>query len=66
MFRDVRGNAGQFEVGAVDHGAFTATFLRTHEILETLPTQTTAIILLTCRGKKERTREENQKREKVA
>ena len=51
VFGDVRRYAGQFEVGAVDHGAFAATFLRTHQILETLPAQTATIVLLTCRGK---------------
>lgn len=49
---DVWRYTGQFEIGAVDHGAFTATFLRTHQILETLATQTAAIVLLTCRGKR--------------
>ncbi|TNN71386.1 hypothetical protein EYF80_018335 [Liparis tanakae] len=56
VFGDVRRYAGQFEVGAVDHGAFTATFLRTHQILETIATQTTAVVLLTCGGKRERER----------
>lgn len=51
VFRDVRRNPGQFEVGAVHHGAFTATSLRTHQILETLPTQPVAVVLLTCRGR---------------
>lgn len=49
---DVWRYTGQFEIGAVDHGAFTATFLRTHQILETLAAQTAAIVLLTCRGKR--------------
>lgn len=51
VFGDVWRYTGQFEIGAVDHGAFTATFLRTHQILETLSAQTTAVVLLTCRGK---------------
>ncbi len=53
VFGDVWRYTGQFEIGAVDHGAFTATFLWTHQILETLPTQTATIVLLTCRGKRE-------------
>lgn len=65
VFGDVWRYAGQFEIGAVDHGAFAATFLRTHQILEALPTQATTIVLLTCRGKREGKRGEDQKREKV-
>lgn len=57
MLGDVWRYTGQFEIGAVDHGAFTATFLRTHQILETLATQTAAIVLLTCRGKRGEERE---------
>lgn len=54
MLRDVWRYPGQFEIGAVDHGAFTATFLWTHQILETLATQTAAIVLLTCGEGQER------------
>lgn len=50
MFRDVRRHAGQFEVGAVNHGAFTATFLRTHQVLEALAVQAAAVVLLACSG----------------
>lgn len=53
VFGDVWRYTGQFEIGAVDHGAFAATFLWTHQVLETLPTQTATIVLLTCRGKRE-------------
>lgn len=49
VFRDVWRYTGQFKIGAVDHGAFAATFLRTHQILETLPAQATTIVLLACR-----------------
>lgn len=62
VFRDVWRDTGQFEVGAVHHGAFTATFLRTHKVLETLATQTATVVFLTCRkerdgGQRERERE---------
>lgn len=50
VFGDVWRDAGQFEVGAIDHGALTATFLWTHEVLETVATQAAAVVLLTCRG----------------
>lgn len=50
MFGDVRRHAGQFEVGAVDHGAFAAALLRANQVLEALPVQPTAIVLLACRG----------------
>lgn len=54
VFRDVWRYTGQFEIGAVDHGALAATFLWTHQILEALATQTAAVVLLTCRGERER------------
>lgn len=53
MFRDVLRYTGHFEIGAVDYGAFTATFLRTHQVLEALAAQTAAIVLLTYRGERE-------------
>lgn len=49
VVRDVWRNTGQFKIGAVDHSAFAATFLRTHQILETLPAQAATIVLLACR-----------------
>lgn len=47
VFRDMWRNTGQFEIGAVDHCAFAATFFWTNQILEALPVQATAIVLLT-------------------
>lgn len=52
MFGDVRRYAGQFEVGAVDHGAFAAAFLRTHQVLEALAVQAAAVVFLACSGKR--------------
>lgn len=49
---DVCRDTGKLQIGAVDHGAFAATFLRTHQILEALPAQAAAIVLLTCRGER--------------
>lgn len=60
MIRNMWGYTGQFEIGTVDHGAFTAAFLWTHQVLETLPTQTATIILLTCRVRREGKREKDQ------
>lgn len=51
MFGDVCRYAGQFEVGAVNHGAFAAAFLRTHQILEALAVQAAAVVFLACSGK---------------
>lgn len=65
MFGDVWRYTGEFEVGAVHHGAFTAAFLWTHQILETIAAQTTPIVLLTCRGKREGKGGKGQKREKI-
>lgn len=48
VFRDVWRYSGQLEIGAVNHCAFTATLLWTYQVLETFPTQTAAIVLLTC------------------
>lgn len=56
--------SGQFEIGAVDHGSFAATFLWTYQVLETLPTQTAAIILLTCRADREGRRKKEQNKKK--
>lgn len=50
VFRDVWRYSGQLEIGAVNHCAFTATLLWTYQVLETFPTQTAAIVLLTCRS----------------
>lgn len=50
MLGDVGGQAGQFEVGAVDHGAFAAAFLRTHQVLEALAVQAAAVVFLACSG----------------
>lgn len=50
MLGDVSGQAGQFEVGAVDHGAFAAAFLRTHQVLEALAVQAAAVVFLACSG----------------
>lgn len=63
VFGDVWRHTGQFEIGAVDHGAFAATFLWTHKILEAIPAQATAVVLLTCREKREgeTKRERNRK-----
>lgn len=63
MFRDVCRNTGQFEIGAVDHCAFAATFLRTNQVLEALPIQTTAIVLLTCEDGREEQKRESRSRE---
>lgn len=67
MFRDVGRNTSQLQIGAVDHGAFAAAFLRTYQILEALPAQTAPIVLLTCRGKRKGRRqggrEETEERE---
>lgn len=57
VFRDVWRNTGQLQIGAVNHSAFAATFLRTYQVLEALPAQTTTIVLLTCRGKRKGTRQ---------
>lgn len=50
MFRDVRRYAGQLDVGAVNHGAFTAAFLRTHQVLKALAVQAAAVVFLACSG----------------
>lgn len=47
VLRDVWRYTGQFEVGTVHDGAFTSTFLRTNQVLETLTTESAAIVLLT-------------------
>lgn len=52
MFRDVRRYAGQFEVGAVNHGALTAAFLRTHQVLKALAVQAAAVVFLACSGQR--------------
>lgn len=52
MLGDVRGYAGQFEVGAVNHGAFAAAFLRTHQVLKALPVQAAAVVFLACSGQR--------------
>lgn len=52
VFGDVRRYAGQFEVGAVDHGALAAAFLRTHQVLEALAVQAAAVVFLACSGKR--------------
>lgn len=61
MFRDVWRNTGQFEIGAVNHCAFAATFLRTNQVLEALPIQTTTIVLLTCEDRREEQKKRKQK-----
>lgn len=65
VFRNMWRYTGEFEIGTVNHGAFTAAFLWTHQVLETLPTQTATIILLTCRAKREGKREKDQNKTKV-
>lgn len=52
MFGDVRRYAGQFEVGAVNHGAFAAAFLRAHQVLEAIAVQAAAVVFLACSGKR--------------
>lgn len=55
-------DSGQFQIGTVNHGAFTATFFWTHQVLETLPAQTAPILLLTCRTKRKRKKSEREDR----
>lgn len=64
MFRDVWRNPRQFEIGAVDYCAFAATFLRTNQILEALPIQATAIVLLTWEERVGKNKKENAEAEK--
>lgn len=65
VFRDVCRYAGQFEVGAVDHGAFTAAFLRTHQVLEALAVQAAAVVVLACSGQRGRRRGEGGMAERM-